>query len=171
MLQQILIRLPISDRGCASLLRAPLQIPFQTIRGTSAHARYLGIDHAKTQCTLTKNKKNAMSPERATPQHAYVQRFVSHLCTQEKFVKTDGTAACLNASLHYVCRRRALYCRVVDTRLRAQFHLPVKIHRRRARFAFGSGSTIRGGRHTGRGRAGGTHVACSGRRCGSRCRR
>ena len=101
MLQQILIRLPISDRGCASLLRAPLQIPFQTIRGTSAHARYLGIDHAKTQCTLTKNKKNAMSPERATPQHAYVQRFVSHLCTQEKFVKNRWDSCVLECKFAF----------------------------------------------------------------------
>ena len=32
----------------------------------------------------------------------------------------------MNASLHSVCRRRALYCRVVDTRSRAQCHLPAK---------------------------------------------
>ena len=69
-----------------------------------------------------------MSAERATPQHAYVQRFVNcPIYVHRKMgKKTDGTAACLNASLHLAGRRRALYFRVVDTRLRAQCHLPAR---------------------------------------------
>ena len=44
---------------------------------TGAHTRYFGIKSSKTPSTSTKNEKNAMSAERATPQHAYVQRFVN----------------------------------------------------------------------------------------------